>query len=97
MNEDSQTGKLTKRLQVLGLHDAVLSTHPLLSPPATFNQIQTRTPVVTIWCSKSIVTTRAGYGAFGAGAPLARSNGYHLIWIEVEDYSMLGRHLLPKV
>ena len=97
MNEDVQMGRLAKRLIVLGFHDAVLSTYPLSSPPATFSQNQSRTPVETIWSSKSVVTTRAGYFAFGTGAPSAMSDGHRLIWIEVKDHSMLGKHLPSNI
>ena len=48
MNEDAQSGKLAKQLSSLELRDVILSTHASSSPPATFNQNKTRTPVDTI-------------------------------------------------
>ena len=74
MNEDVRTGKLAKRLKELGLIDLILSTHPTLSPPATFNRNTTRTPVDAIWGNTSLEIISAGYGPFDGGYPSALSD-----------------------
>ena len=93
MNEDVRTGKLAKRLKELGLIDLILSTHPTLSPPATFNRNTTRTPVDAIWGNTSLDIISAGYGPFDGGYPSALSDGHRLLWIMASNQSLLGKHL----
>ena len=87
MNEDVRTGKLAKQLKELGLIDLILSTHPLESPPATFNRNTTRTPIDVIWGNSSLEVLRAGYRPFNDGYPSALSDGHRLFWIMVSHQS----------
>lgn len=48
MNEDVRTGNLAYELKDRGLHNAILSRHLEISPPATFNGNKKRTPVDAI-------------------------------------------------
>ena len=93
MNEDVRTGKLAKRLKELGLIDLILSTHPTLSPPATFNRNNTRTLVDAIWGNISLEVITAGCGPFDGGYPSALSDGHRFLWIMVSNHSLLGKHL----
>ena len=93
MNEDVRTGKLGKGLKELGLIELILSTHPSLSNPATFNRNNSRTPVDAIWGNSSLEVISAGYGPFDGGYPSALSDGYRFLWIMVSNHSLLGKHV----
>jgi hypothetical protein len=90
-NEDVRTSALSRRLKALGLIDAILTLHPLASPPATHNRSNSSAPTDAIWVSKSILVTLGGYCPFG-GSHGASSN-HRLLWIEVDKASIFGRRL----
>ena len=93
MNDDTRTSALSLALQGLGLKDAILSTHHHASPPATFNQNTNRIPIDSIWTSSSLDIIQAGYQPFDAESPSAKSDGHRMLWIEVDNTSMLGKHI----
>jgi hypothetical protein len=70
------------------------SPHTLPSPPpATFNQNQSRIPIDAIWVSPNLDINRAGFMPFDGGPPSAPSDGHRMLWIEVGNYSFLGKHI----
>jgi len=90
-NEDVRTGPLGEQLKALGLHAAILTLHSTLSPPATFNRNTSRTPIDAIWVSANVDIIRAGYCPFG-GSDGMRSD-HRMLWIEVDNSSILGKYL----
>ena len=74
MNEDVRSDNVAKRLKELGMEDLILSTHPSSSPPATFNRINSQSPVDVTSGKSSIEVISAGYGPFDGGYPSALSN-----------------------
>ena len=97
MNKKVQSDKLAKRLISFGLRDSILSTHPSSSPPATFNQNNSCTPVDAIWSSWSIDVTYAEYNPFDAGALSAWSDGHQLLWVEIYNCLLPQNHLPIRV
>ena len=93
INADTRTSSLSHVLQDLGLKDAILSTHHHASPPATFNQNTHRIPIDSIWISPAVDVLRAGYQPFDADSPSAKSDGHRMLWIEVDNVSMLGKYI----
>jgi len=90
-NEDVRTGLLGTRLKAMGLIDAILTKHSTQSPPVTFNRNTSRTPIDDIWVSANVDIIRAGYCPFG-GAEGMRSD-HRMLWIEVDNSSILGKYL----
>ena len=93
MNEDVRTGSLAKRLQQMQLKDAVLSTHPTASVPATFSGCETRKPIDTIWVSPQVEIESAGYMPFEAPSPAAPSDGHCMLWAVLNNQGILGKGL----
>ena len=93
MNEDVRTGDLAYQLKERGLHNAILSRHSELSPPATFNGNTKRTPVDAIWCTKGIEIERAGYCPFQGTGPSPPTDGHRMLWIEANNFSLLGKNI----
>ena len=94
-NDDVRTSRLSQGLRSLGLSDAILSLHAPASPPATHNRNTTRTPIDALWVSPSVGITRAGYCPFDG--PYGMSSDHRLLWIEVTELSILGKHLPPSM
>ena len=82
---------LSRRLAVLGLCDSILSLHPHASPPATHNCNTRRIPIDAIWTSPGISVSRSGYAPFDSS--IAMQSNHRLLWIEVTNDSLLGKHL----
>ena len=80
-------------MKELGLKDLIVSIHPLLSPPATFNRNNSQTPVNEIWGNLSLEVFSAGYGQFNGGYPSALLNRHRFLWIIISDHSLLGKYL----
>ena len=93
MNEDVRTGSLALQLKTLNLRDAILQRHGPDSAPATFEANQSRTPIDAIWVSSQVATYRSGYMPFGANLPAAPSDGHRMLWIEVNNLSILGKDI----
>ena len=93
MNEDARTGSLALQLKALNLRDAILQRHGSDSAPATFEANQSRTPIDAIWVSAQVTTYRSGYMPFGADSPAAPSDGHRMLWIEVDNLSILGKDI----
>ena len=93
INEDVRNGKLSVRLKNLGLKNLILGNHPNSSPPATFHQNNTRTPIDTFYGSSTVEVSKAGYLPFDAESPASLSDGHHLGWIEVCNRSILGKEI----
>ena len=91
MNDDVRTSELTRELKKLGLRDAILSKHHNLSPPATFDRNNNKIPIDAIFVSQAIRVTRAGYMPFNNLSPSSPSDGHRMLWIEVCNYSILGK------
>jgi hypothetical protein len=96
MNEDVRTCILSKvsKENNLDLRDSILTSHPSQPPPSNIlNQNQSRIPINAIWVSPNLDINRAGFMPFDRGPPLAPSDGHRMLWIEVDNYSFLGRHI----
>ena len=93
MNADVRKNNLTTQLQQLHLRDAILTAHPTKSPPATFNRNRSRIPIDSMWVSPNLEITRAGYMPFDGGLPAAPSDGHRMLWLEVDNFSFLGKHI----
>lgn len=89
--EDIITDALALKVKDLGLIDSILSLHSASSPPVTFNRNTTRTPINALWVSPNIGVLREGYCSFG-GSHGMRSD-HHQLWIEVDNSTILGKHL----
>ena len=93
MNEDVRDCNLSKVLQENDFRNAILTAHPSESPPATFNRNRSRIPIDAIWVTPNLDITRAGFMPFDGGSPSAPSDGHRMLWIEVDNYSFLGKHI----
>ena len=93
MNEDAYNGKLYRALKALGMKPLIKSTHPNKSPPATFNANNSRTTIEEIWGTDTVAVTRAGFMPFDNGSPSAPSDGHRMMWIEVDNNSILGKEI----
>ena len=93
MNADVRTCTLSKILQANQLQNAILTSHPSQSPPATYDKNTSRTPIDAIWVTPNIDITRAGFTPFEGGSPSAPSDGHRMLWIEVDNFSFLGKHI----
>ena len=82
-----------KKLRDIGLKDAVLSTHPFTSPPATHNCNHSRKVIEGIFTSLNAEVTCAGFSSFDSNYPAAPSYGHRLIWAELDNFSILGKHI----
>jgi hypothetical protein len=93
MNEDVRDCNLSKAFQENEFRNAILTSHPSESPPATFNQNRSRTLIDAIWVTPNLDITRAGLMPFDGGSPSAPSDGHRMLWVEVDNYSFLGKHI----
>ena len=93
MNDDVRTGHLAKRLNVIGLQDGILKLHPNSSPPSTFDGNDSRTPIDAIFVSAAVEIRRGGYMPFDSGIPSAPSDGHRMLWVEIDNYSILGKDI----
>ena len=46
-----------------------------------------------MWVSPNLEITRAGYMPFDGGFPAAPSDGHRMLWLEVDNFSFLGKHI----
>ena len=93
MNEDAYGGKLSRLFRNLGLIPLIQSAHPNQSPPATFDGNQSRTTIEEIWGTQTVAVNRAGFMPFDNEAPSAPSDGHRMLWIEVDNNSILGKEV----
>ena len=93
MNKNTQTGSLAQHLQQMQLRDAVLSTHPTASVPATFSGCKTRKPINAIWVSPQVEVETAGYMPFDSPSPAAPSNGHCMLWVVLDNGGISGKRL----
>ena len=94
-NYDVRTSALSQKLTELGLRDAILTLHAPASPPATYNRNTNRVPIDAIWVSPSVEVNRAGYCPFDGGGP-SMSSDHRMLWVELDNCSILGKHLPPS-
>ena len=94
-NADVRTDGLSFELQALGFREAILTLHTQSSPPATHNRNTTRTPIDAIWVSENVDVLRAGYCPFGGAYGM--ESDHRMLWIEVCNCSLMGKHLPPPV
>ena len=92
-NADVRTSSLAIGLLDLGFRDAVLSAHSPASPPATHNRNQSRTPIDAIWISPTIEVSRTGYCPFDGIHGM--DSDHRLLWVELDNTSILGKYLPP--
>jgi hypothetical protein len=59
MNEDVRDCNLSKAFQENELRNAILTSHPSESPPATFNRNRSRTPIDAIWVTPNLDITQS--------------------------------------
>ena len=90
-NWDVHTSVLAKGLEDLGLRDAILSLHAPASPPATQNSNKNRVPIDAIWVTPSVEVTRAGFCPFDD--PSTMTSDHRMLWVELDNSSILGKHL----
>jgi hypothetical protein len=93
MNKDVRDCTLSTVFQENDLRNAILTSHPSKSPPATFSRNRSHTPIDTIWVTSNLNITRAGFMPFDGGFPSAPSDSHRMLWIEVKNYSFLGKHI----
>jgi hypothetical protein len=72
MNEDVRDCTLSKLFQENNLRNAILTSHPSKSPPATFNRNCSCTPIDAIWVTPNLDITRAGFMPFDGGISTIR-------------------------
>ena len=94
LNEDAQDSLIARKLKSsYNLKDGVLSRHPDLSPPATFNCNTNRKVIDAIYISENIEVLQAGYMPFDCGSPAVESDGHRMLWVMLDNLSMLGKHI----
>ena len=93
MNENAYNGRLSRMLRAIGLKLLIKSNHPNKSPPATFDGNQTRTTIEEIWGTGTVDVKRAGFMPFDSPLPSAPSDGHRMLWIEVDNNSILGKEI----
>ena len=91
MNEDAYSGKLHRVLKQCGLKPLIQSRHPNESPPATFDGNHQRLTIEEIWGTEDIEINRAGFMPFDDQTVSAPSDGHRMLWIEVNNDSILGK------
>ncbi len=93
MNENAYNGRLSRMLRALGLRPLIKSIHPNKSPPATFDGNSTKTTIEEIWGTGTVDVKRAGFMPFNSGSPSAPSDGHRMLWIKVDNNSILGKEI----
>ena len=93
-NADVRSSTLANELHALGLVDAILTQHAPASPPATHNHNHNRTPIDSIWVTLGLTVLWSGYAPFDA--PCAMLSNHRLLWVELNNSSLMGKHL-PSV
>jgi hypothetical protein len=68
------------------MHEAILSNHPRMSPPATCIKNESRIPIDSIWCSKGIRPIAAGFLRFGQ----ATLSDHRAVWADFQKTDLLG-------
>ena len=46
-----------------------------------------------IYVSENLEVLQAGYMPFDSGSPAVESDGYRMLWVMIDDLSMLGKHI----
>ena len=92
-NADVRSSPLAVEFRSLGLLDAILSQHAPASPPATHNRNQSRTPIDGIWVSPGLHVVCSGYAPFDSSYAMA--SNHRLLWVELDNRSLLGKNLPP--
>jgi hypothetical protein len=85
-NEDVRSRHLKEYFDKIHMHEAILSSHPRLSPPATCIKNESRIPIDSIWCSKGIRPIAAGFLRFGQATP----SNHREVWADFQKSDLLG-------
>jgi hypothetical protein len=85
-NEDVRSRHLKEYFDKIQMHEAILSSHPRLSPPATCIKNESRIPIDSIWCSKGICPIAAGFLRFGQVTP----SDHRAVWADFQKTDLLG-------
>jgi hypothetical protein len=93
MNEDVIDCNLSKAFRENELRNAIFTSHLSESASDTFNRNPSRTPIDAIWVTPNLDITRAGFMPFDGGSQSAPSDGHRMLWVEVDNYSFLGKHI----
>ena len=93
-NDDVRSSTLAAKLLSLGLVHDILTQHAPASPPATRNCNHSCTPIDTLWVSPGLTVLCSGYAPFDS--PFAMTSDHRLLWIKLDNSSLLGKHL-PSV
>jgi hypothetical protein len=86
VNEDVRSRHLKAYFDKIYMHEAILSSHPRLSPPATCIKNESRTPIDSIWCSKGIRPIAAGFLRFGQATP----SDHRAVWADFLKSDLMG-------
>ena len=93
-NSDVRTGPLALLLRHMGLRDSILDLHGSCSAPATQNRNTTCTPIDAIWVLPVVQVLCSGYCPFDN--PRAPFSDHRLLWVELDNTSLLGKDLPPR-
>ena len=83
-NDDIREPPISRFIETLQLHEAILSHHP--RPPSTCDKNRQRQPIDGIWTSPSIHISQSGYLPFGQGCP----SDHRMIWADIPIELILG-------
>jgi hypothetical protein len=78
LNEDVRHRQIRQYFKELHMHNAILTRHAHLSPPATCHKKDSRVPIDSIWCSIGVDPVAAGFLKYGDATP----SDHHLIWAD---------------
>ena len=93
MNEYVRVSSLAKQLKDIVLKDVVLSKHPFKSPPATHNWNHSCEVIEGMITSLNVEVICAGFSSFDSNYPFEPSHKHCLIWAELDNFSILGKHI----
>ena len=69
--------------------------HTPASPPATHNRKSNRIPIDALWATPGLLVTRSGYAPFDSAVGM--KSDHRLLWMEVDDTSLLSKNLPSSV
>ena len=94
MNDNAYKSNLSTMFKNLGLKPLVQLCHPKESPPATFEGNTNRVTIEEIWGTESVDVIRAGFMPFDSDSMVvAPSDGHRMLWVEISNASILGKHI----